>query len=271
MWTQQAQSGRNESVGGVKLDWGGLSTRASEHPDLFVLWYSSNSQYFQLSDRFATLQCVRSILAGLVFVIVGSFNAPAGVLYSFSQPASGSGLDGLPAINFDFTVPSLLTNSTLIPASDINSPLIHYLGLDLSVLSVTIDPGLDSQAPYVGSRGVGDIIIKTGLGSQVVFSEGICFDSNTSCYSTLSPVGAQAFDQFGTYTHGDISLTISSNDPAQTAAPEPRFETAAGFLLLLTAVAMAGRSCHSFAASTDVRKRKQGFQQLTNLRPCKLV
>jgi hypothetical protein len=188
---------------------------------------------------------MRSTVAGFFLVLVGSFSAPAGVLYSFSQPASPP---FFPTINFDFTVPSLLTNSTVIPASDINSPVIHYLGLDLSIISVMIDPGLNSGAPYIGSRGVGDIIISTGWGSQVVLSEGVCFDSNISCYSTLSPVGAQAFDHFGTYTVGDIYLTIASTDAPQTATPEPRFETAAGFLVLLTAIGMASRTSHLITA-----------------------
>ena len=184
---------------------------------------------------------MRSILAVFSLLVVGSFSAPAGVLYSFSQPASPPGVFPIPAIDFDFTVPSLLTSSTVIPASDINSPVIHYIGLDLSILSVTIDPGLNSEAPFIGSRGVGFIAIKTGWGSEEITGEGVCFDSNSSCYSTLSPVGAQAFDHFGTYTSGDTSLTISSTDLSQTATPEPGFETAAGFLLL-TAVVMARRA-----------------------------
>jgi hypothetical protein len=120
--------------------------------------------------------------------------------------------------------------------------VIHDMGLDLSLLSVMIDPGMNNNdAPYIGSRGVPFIGISTGWGSQQVMSEGVCFDSNSSCYSTLSPVGAQAFDHFGTYTHGDVQLTISSTDVAQTAVPEPSFEAAAGLLSLLTMAGMARR------------------------------
>ena len=208
------------------------------HQGLSRLPISPNSQYFQLSDRLGRVRYVRPILALFLLVVAGCFSAPAGVLYSFSEPASPPDS----AVNFDFTVPSLITSPTVIPATDINSPVIDVYGLDLSIISVTIDPGLSNNALYIGSRGVGFVAIRAGLGTQVVMSEGICFDSNSSCYSTLSPVGAEAFDHFGVYTGADATLTISSTDAPQTLTPEPRFETGGGLLVLLTGVGMARRT-----------------------------
>lgn len=187
---------------------------------------------------------MRSILTGLFFFVVGSLNAPAGVLYSFSQTPPQSEVGITPTINFDFTTPSLLTNSTVIRASDLTSPLIHFQGLDLSVLSVTIDPGLNSETSYPGSRGVAFIGIEMGRGSQELMSLGLCFDSNISCFSTSAPIGAQAFDHFGTYTQGYTSLTISSTEPSQTATPEPRLEIGAGFLVLLAIIGVTRRTAN---------------------------
>ena len=174
---------------------------------------------------------MRSILVGL-FLVVGAFSAPAEVLYSFSQPASPPGIYPTPAIVFNFTVPALLTGPTLIPGSSINSLGVHYMGLDLSVLSVDIDPGLNGAAPSLG--------IRMGWGSQEVMSEGMCFvPDHYAC--TASPA-AQILDHFGVYTIGGTYLTISPSDAPQTATPEPRFEAVAGLLALLMVAEMAHRA-----------------------------
>ncbi|MFL6448387.1 MAG: hypothetical protein ACJ746_11955 [Bryobacteraceae bacterium] len=50
-----------------------------------------------------------------------------------------------------------------------------------------------------------------------------------------SPSDPRAFDHFGTFTSGPMQLTITQiADVPQTAAPEPRFEAAAGLLALLS-------------------------------------
>jgi hypothetical protein len=184
---------------------------------------------------------VRSILLRLFLVVVAPFSAPAGVLYSFSQPASSYGSISTSAIDFDFTAPSLLTSTTLIPGGSINSPGVRYAGLDLSILSVLIDPGLKNGTPWIG-EGIPFLGIRMGWGSQVVLSEGMCFvPDHYGC--TASPA-AQIFDHFGTYANGDIQLTIAPTDVLQTATPEPGFQSAFGLLALLLLL-NAYRSCSS--------------------------
>ena len=184
---------------------------------------------------------MRSILLLLLLVVVAPFSASAGILYSFSQPASSYGGVSTSAIDFDFTVPSLLTSTTLIPGSSINSSGVRFAGLDLSILSVLIDPGLKNGTPWIG-EGIPFLGIRMGWGTQVVLSEGMCFvPDHYGC--TASPE-AQIFDHFGTYTNGDILLTIASTDVPQTAAPEPGFESAFGLLALLLMVGMARRAHH---------------------------
>jgi hypothetical protein len=178
---------------------------------------------------------------GVFLAVLTAFHARADVLYSFSQPASGAGAQTVPAVNFDFTTPSLLTTLTMLPGSSVDAPLVHWMGLDLSILSVLIDPGLNNDAYWI-RPGVPFIGIRMGLGNQEVLSEGMCFvPDHFGC--TASP-DAQIFDHFGTYTVGDTSLTISSTDSLQTATPEPRFETAAGLVALLTTMVMACRARH---------------------------
>ena len=82
---------------------------------------------------------------------MSAFNAPADVLYSFSQTTSSPSGYPLPAINFDFTEPSFLTTLTSIPGSSINSSVVHYMGLDLSILSVLIDPGLNAGPHWIAA------------------------------------------------------------------------------------------------------------------------
>jgi hypothetical protein len=179
---------------------------------------------------------VRSSLFGVFLVAVSAFSARGDVLYSFSQPASASGVYATPAITFDFTEPSLLTAATEIPGSSISAPVIRYMGLDLSILSVFIDPGLATGEHWLAS-GVPFLGIRMGWDSEVVLSEGMCFvPDHYGC--TASPA-AQIMDHFGTYTVGDSKLTISSTDPPPTATPEPRFETAAGLFVLITSIGVA--------------------------------
>lgn len=181
---------------------------------------------------------MRTILTGLFLVIVSSWTASADVLYSFSQPAAA----GFPAIYFSFTEPNIITSSTTLSGTSIDAPLIHGPFSDFPILSVTIDPGLDNDEPYIGRRGVGFIAIDAGD----IFSENVCFDSNLSClYTTLTPLNPQPFDHFGTYEIGNVSLTISST------VPEPRFETLVGFLFLVPALAVARLRRILFPASAS--------------------
>lgn len=175
---------------------------------------------------------MRSILLALMLVVAADFNAPASVLYTFSEPSSPPGDYPTPAINLSFTVPSLLTSSTVIPGSSVNSPVIPYMGLDLSILSVNIDPGIDTLVPWIR--------IAMGRNGQLLFGEGACFVPDT--YACTPSPAAKVFDHFGTYTSGDMTLTISSEDAAVAAVPEPRHEAGFGLIGLLIAVGIARRS-----------------------------
>ncbi|MFL6448388.1 MAG: hypothetical protein ACJ746_11960 [Bryobacteraceae bacterium] len=94
---------------------------------------------------------MRSVLSGLLPTLVAACSAPASVMYSFSQSASPPGVYPWPAISFNFTVPSLLTKPTEIPASSLNSTVSQYMGHDLSALDVGIDPGMNSGTYFVNS------------------------------------------------------------------------------------------------------------------------
>jgi hypothetical protein len=197
---------------------------------------------------------MRQIISGLFLTLAVALSMPGDVLYSFSEsPYNPPGSYPSPAFSFEFTVPALLTSPTLIPGamnppavpatglnynviadSIINAPDFQYLGRVFSTLSVAFDPGLNGRTPMIG--------VSMGWDGQVVMSEGFCFDTIPSCYSSLRPTATFVFDYFGTYTVGDARLTISRTADPQTATPEPRFGAATGLLALLIVVGVIPRT-----------------------------
>ena len=166
---------------------------------------------------------MRLVLLSAALLLAFVASAPAEVLYSISQPA----FEMIPSINLSFKVPSLLTTSTTIPGSSIDSPEISWGILTLPIQSVSINPGLDGTTPFIRVT-TSDFFSYT------------CFESNLYCSGT--PINAQVFDHFGTYTQAMMQLTISNDNGVATATPEPRFVTASGIVALLTIVEISRRS-----------------------------
>ena len=191
--------------------------------------------FMTCSSALDTLARMRSILLGLLCAVMMPVAGLAAITYSIFQSAE-PGVPGAPsvsAINLDFTVPSLITTNTRITGSDINSSGVTVDGQNLSLLSVGIDPGLGIGG-YQVAPGIPWVALSFGLNGQQVFGEGVCFVpvSTQYPYGCAGP-GATPFDHFGTYTHGDVTLTIASSD-----VPEPRFELAFGLCALLLLIGM---------------------------------
>jgi hypothetical protein len=177
---------------------------------------------------------VRSVIFGLFLGLMTVFNASADVMYSYYEPDPPPEFGLTPNISFEFTEPSLLTTLTVVPGSSIKSISMFDGGRSVSILSVTIDPGMNNGSYWI-APGVPYLGIVMGIDGQYAMSEGMCFvPDHYGC--TASP-NADVMDHFGTYTIVDSSLTISSVDTAPAAVPEPRFETATGLAVLLLALA----------------------------------
>lgn len=77
-------------------------------------------------------------------------SAHADVLYSYTQPEFLNGATSIPGVHFEFTTPSFLTTLTEIPGSSMQADIVHFMGLDLSILSVLIDPGMKNGPYWLG-------------------------------------------------------------------------------------------------------------------------
>lgn len=159
----------------------------------------------------------------------------AAVTYTISQPAYQSPVGFMTAINLDFTVPSLITTNTVIPASEVNSSGVTVASVNLSLISVGIDPGVGIGVPQVGP-GIPWVGLSFGENGQPVFGEGTCFVPDP--YGCAGGPGATPFDHLGTYTNGIPPLTLTI---APSSVPEPRFELAFGLFALLLLIGMGRR------------------------------
>jgi hypothetical protein len=156
---------------------------------------------------------VRSVIFGLFLGLMTVFNASADVMYSYYEPDPPPEFGLTPNISFEFTEPSLLTTLTVVPGSSIKSVPMFDGGRSVSILSVTIDPGMNNGSYWI-APGVPYLGIVMGIDGQYAMSEGMCFvPDHYGC--TASP-NADVMDHFGTYTIVDSSLTISS-----TLVPPP--------------------------------------------------
>ena len=170
---------------------------------------------------------MRSTVLGLFFALIVPTSGSAAITYTISQPAYDVPGFYNSAIDIEFTVPSLITTLTTIPAADVDfSSGLTSDSLNLSLISVEIDPGLGVGA-YRVAPGVPWIDLSFGVNGEQYFGESACFVDNT--YGCTSR-GATPFDHFGTYTNGPIAEALTLI--IAPAVPEPSFKCAVGLCAL---------------------------------------
>jgi hypothetical protein len=174
---------------------------------------------------------MRSILLGILCAVIVPVAGPAAVTYSVYQPGYPSSLGFVNPINIDFTEPSLITTSTLIQPGEVNySSGVTVAGFNSALMYLEIDPGL-------GDFGIPKLYLTFGWYGQPDFFVGVCFVPTPN--GCTVPRGATPFDHFGTYTSGTPVGDFGAGTPpvtltiAPASVPEPRFESALGFALLI--------------------------------------